>query len=219
MFIEAMLRQRFCFSVFSCFCEYLYTAAYYKIAVPPLISYVFFPSSYLHSSCLLTYILTHILTRLLTHLSLLSSPSFPPVFLSHLSLSLFPTSYFHAVEFYTLAYAFIPLSPPFPADAFVTIPMHLISRDSLIYVGLSSSKADELWDKWTNWPSTGPQRETDPDDGCGLVVTFLDFLVGHSVGNTADAVTEEDDEWRSCLDKCGIDKRRRMILWVLIYGI
>lgn len=44
----------------------------------------------------------------------------------------------------------IPLTPPDSLDAFVTIPDILISRETLTHVGLSTEKADELWQKWVN---------------------------------------------------------------------
>ncbi|KFY81740.1 hypothetical protein V500_11141 [Pseudogymnoascus sp. VKM F-4518 (FW-2643)] len=81
----------------------------------------------------------------------------------------------------------------------------IVSLETLIYVGLSSAKANELWDRWTNWSPTGPRRETDPDDGFGLTVTFLDFIIGCSVEHTIDTVAEGNLEWRECLDACGIN--------------
>ncbi|ELR04606.1 hypothetical protein VC83_04151 [Pseudogymnoascus destructans] len=102
----------------------------------------------------------------------------------------------------------IPLSAPISSqNAFATIPAVLISLETLIYVGLSGQKANELWNQWTNWQRGpyDPRRETDPDDG-GLTVTFHDFIIGWSVTNRADAVGDDDDhEWRKCLDACGID--------------
>ncbi|KFY23782.1 hypothetical protein V493_05636 [Pseudogymnoascus sp. VKM F-4281 (FW-2241)] len=74
----------------------------------------------------------------------------------------------------------------------------LISYESLLYIGLSSAKANELWHQWTNW-SPGPydpQRETDPDNG-GLTITFDDFIIGWTVDSTADAVGDDDQEWPS----------------------
>lgn len=81
----------------------------------------------------------------------------------------------------------------------------IVSLETLIYVGLSIAKAEELWNRWTNWPPTSPRRETDPDDGFGSTVTFLDFIIGCSVENTVDTVAEDDLEWRECLDACGIN--------------
>ncbi|KAL5347535.1 hypothetical protein ACLOAV_007847 [Pseudogymnoascus australis] len=87
----------------------------------------------------------------------------------------------------------VPLSPQ---NASVTIPTTLISLETLHYVGLSSEKANDLWSRWTSWWPTepyGPRRETDPDDGFGLVVSFHDFIIGWSVTNRVDAVGTDDD--------------------------
>ncbi|OBT55280.1 hypothetical protein VE04_04408 [Pseudogymnoascus sp. 24MN13] len=82
----------------------------------------------------------------------------------------------------------------------------IVSFETLIYVGLSITKAEVLWNRWTHWErgEYDPRRETDPDDG-GLTVMFDDFIVGWSVTNRVDAVGDNDDEWRDCLDACGIN--------------
>ncbi|KFY76579.1 hypothetical protein V499_03812 [Pseudogymnoascus sp. VKM F-103] len=82
----------------------------------------------------------------------------------------------------------------------------IVSFETLINVGLSITKAEELWNRWTHWErgEYDPHRETDPDDG-GLTVMFDDFIVGWSVTNRVDAVGDNDDEWRDCLDACGIN--------------
>ncbi|OBT63588.1 hypothetical protein VE03_07319 [Pseudogymnoascus sp. 23342-1-I1] len=62
---------------------------------------------------------------------------------------------------------------------------------------------------WVNWPSTSRRREIDPhdgNDGSRLPTTFLAFILECTVNNTPGALTEEDDDWRRCLDKCGINK-------------
>ncbi|KAK4155550.1 hypothetical protein C8A00DRAFT_31595 [Chaetomidium leptoderma] len=92
--------------------------------------------------------------------------------------------------------------PPAADDAHVTIPDVLISPETLVYVGLSSSKSAEVWDRWANWPPHGPGRETDADDG-GLQVSFIDFIIGH-IRNEPDAADESDAQWRACLQACGI---------------
>lgn len=83
----------------------------------------------------------------------------------------------------------------------------IVSLKTLIYVGLSIAKAEELWNRWTHWERGpyDPRRETDPDDG-GLTVLFDDFIIGWSVTNRIDAIgTDDDHKWRECLDACGID--------------
>ncbi|KAK3945749.1 hypothetical protein QBC46DRAFT_455040 [Diplogelasinospora grovesii] len=99
------------------------------------------------------------------------------------------------------------ISPESPAagDAFAEIPAALVSRETLLYVGLSEAKATELWDRWINWPNTtcGPSRHgIDPDDG-RLQVTFDDMIIG-SLENQADRAGLDDEQWRACLDACGI---------------
>jgi hypothetical protein len=96
----------------------------------------------------------------------------------------------------------IPLSSPAADDAFATIPVTLISYDTLLYVGLSGERANELWNRWTSWPAHGPRRETDPDDG-GLIVTFEDFIIG-SFENRVDAADDSVQQWLACLNRCGI---------------
>ncbi|KFZ12729.1 hypothetical protein V502_06966 [Pseudogymnoascus sp. VKM F-4520 (FW-2644)] len=92
------------------------------------------------------------------------------------------------------------------SDSGRPLSSQIVSLETLIYVGLSSAKANELWVRWSNWPPTGPRRETDPDDGFGYTVTFLDFIIGgYSVENTVDTAAEDDLEWRRCLDACGIN--------------
>lgn len=96
----------------------------------------------------------------------------------------------------------VSLSSPAAEDAFAMIPVALISSETLVYVGLSEVKATELWNQWTNWPAQGARRETDPDDG-GFIVTFKEFIIG-SFENQADATNENVEEWRACLNRCGI---------------
>ncbi|KAJ9193586.1 hypothetical protein DTO164E3_7842 [Paecilomyces variotii] len=96
----------------------------------------------------------------------------------------------------------ISLSSPAADGAFAMIPVALISYETLVYVGLSEAKATELWNQWTSWPAQGPLRETDPDDG-GWIVTFKDFIIG-SFENRVDAADDNDQEWRACLNRCGV---------------
>lgn len=96
----------------------------------------------------------------------------------------------------------VSLSSPAADNAFAMIPVALISYETLVYVGLSEAKATELWSQWTNWPAQGPRRETDPDDG-GLVITFKDFIIG-SLENRIDAADDNAQQWRTCLNGCGI---------------
>lgn len=90
------------------------------------------------------------------------------------------------------------------ATAFATIPNTMISHETLSYVGLSAEKANEIWNKWINWPVTGPRREVDSDNG-GLHVTFFDFITARLDGYQ-DVYEDIDDEWYQCLDICGISR-------------
>ncbi|KAK0724113.1 hypothetical protein B0H67DRAFT_631998 [Lasiosphaeris hirsuta] len=92
-------------------------------------------------------------------------------------------------------------------DAFATIPIYLISQETLKHVGLSASKADQLWSAWTNWPTDGPGRETDADDG-GLQVSFLDFITGRATrSGIPDTTGGSDTEWYTCLNACGVNQK------------
>jgi hypothetical protein len=106
------------------------------------------------------------------------------------------------------------------AGAFVTIPDILISKETLIYVGFNTTKADELWKCWSNWPAHGPQREVDNDDG-GLQVTFEDFITLHmGSGGSPDTDSEEDLEWTACLTSYGLSTEvQNAILDPLFKGI
>ncbi|KFY40376.1 hypothetical protein V494_03544 [Pseudogymnoascus sp. VKM F-4513 (FW-928)] len=111
----------------------------------------------------------------------------------------------HLTHLSAIEYRLLPLSAPFPQNAFAAIPTHLESFESLLHVGLSNAKATEIWNRWVeDWPADGPRRETDPDDGWGLQVTFLDLIMG-SLENKVDAISSNDHEWRTCLDARGID--------------
>ncbi|KAM0275913.1 hypothetical protein ACHAQH_007300 [Verticillium albo-atrum] len=96
----------------------------------------------------------------------------------------------------------ISLQSPEAPTAFTPIPDLLISRASLVYVGFSELKADALWNEWTNWPPTGPRRETDADVG-GLVMTFIFFITGTFNGSN-DTWEDNDQQWRASLDAFGM---------------
>ncbi|KAK4224182.1 hypothetical protein QBC38DRAFT_485965 [Podospora fimiseda] len=90
-------------------------------------------------------------------------------------------------------------------DAFVTIPEALISRETLTYVGISTSKGDEVWRQWIHWPADGPRREIDRDDG-GFEgrVSLYDFIIDCVAGDDKpDTIGESKTEWLQCLDTCG----------------
>ena len=96
----------------------------------------------------------------------------------------------------------VTLDSPDAADAFVIIPVTLISYDTLGYMGLSVDKANEIWNEWTHWPATGPRREIDLDDG-GLQITFIDFITAR-LENYEDMYDDNDTQWIQCLTMCGM---------------
>ncbi|KAK4032093.1 hypothetical protein C8A01DRAFT_20795 [Parachaetomium inaequale] len=105
----------------------------------------------------------------------------------------------------------VPLQSPLADEAYVTIPQTLISRQTLAHIGLSDSKATELWHRWGNWPADGPSpvidgpgRAIDADDDEPLEAVFLGFVI-HLTKREPDVDDESDDvQWRSYLDACGI---------------
>ncbi|KXJ89493.1 hypothetical protein Micbo1qcDRAFT_206428 [Microdochium bolleyi] len=90
------------------------------------------------------------------------------------------------------------------------VPSVLISHDTLLYLGLSERRAQSLWEEWTSWPSLGPWREVDADDG-NLRVYFIDFVLGH-FNNIPSTHGEDDASWRLCLALSGIS-------WTLLDAI
>jgi hypothetical protein len=97
-----------------------------------------------------------------------------------------------------------PSSPAALETSYATIPSVLISYQTLLYVGFSEKKANELWTQWSNWPPHGPRRETDPnDDYYGVVVAFDEFFIS-SFKTQPDATDDNTEEWRLCLERCGM---------------
>ncbi|KAK1833810.1 hypothetical protein QBC39DRAFT_328771 [Podospora conica] len=84
--------------------------------------------------------------------------------------------------------------------SYPTRPDRLISKETLIYVGLSEENADDKWAQWTNRPEC--PRETDglPEDER---VTFLDFIL-EPIKRMQDAPDETDAAWYKCMNDCGI---------------
>jgi len=99
----------------------------------------------------------------------------------------------------------LPESPMSPEahDAFVMIPLSLISEETLVFVGLSAERANELWSEWTRMsPDYAVFREGEPDNG-GLELTFIDFIVGRTEVKGCDT-DNSDTQWRECMDACGV---------------
>jgi hypothetical protein len=97
----------------------------------------------------------------------------------------------------------ITVGSPAADNAFALIPVALVSRETLIYVGLSEAMATEMWDRWIRWPASGPRRETDASDG-GLTVTFIDYITSN-LKNQVRMVLDSDHDWQTSLDMYGID--------------
>ncbi|KAI6779876.1 uncharacterized protein J7T54_001964 [Emericellopsis cladophorae] len=97
----------------------------------------------------------------------------------------------------------VPISSPEAGKAFVDIPNDLISLATLRYIGCDDDFATQLWEEWTSWPPDDILRETD-DIIRGM--PFIDFVSGHIEGRHIDAVDEDDQEWRRCMDACGVAK-------------
>lgn len=57
----------------------------------------------------------------------------------------------------------------------IKFPDALISKETLICVGYDLTKADELWNRWSNWPADRARREIDDNDDDGLQVTCKNF--------------------------------------------
>lgn len=86
-------------------------------------------------------------------------------------------------------------------DAFVTIPVNLTSRETLLYVGYSEERSWQLWEAWTSLPTAGLGYTVDPDPD-GFYDTFLNFIVAH-VDNFEHAHSEDVELWRRAFDGYG----------------
>ena len=95
------------------------------------------------------------------------------------------------------------------ADAFVHIPRHLVSWETLIYFGLSANKAEEIWNLWAHSQVLVLAHDI-PAPGIRarfLPPAFLDFVLDCLVRKSGvpDAGAHDDDtKWYECLVACGI---------------
>jgi hypothetical protein len=117
-------------------------------------------------------------------------------------------------EYGDVEYKYLPLDVPLQSslagEVYVTIPQTLISRQTLLYIGLSDSKATELWHRWNDWLADGPSPVIDgpglginSDDDEPLEAVFLDFVIS-LIKREPNVDDESDDvQWRSYLDACG----------------
>lgn len=86
-----------------------------------------------------------------------------------------------------------------------TNPHHLISRETLLYLGFTPSGADEIWRRWNSWGSDDNEREVD-----GGPVTFESmaraFLYGSRDGSGDNTWSDNDDDWYEMMTRCAIDQ-------------
>lgn len=83
---------------------------------------------------------------------------------------------------------------PAPENAFATIPSHLISFQTIVYLGLTEDSACTIWDEWCKLPEDRLVQ-----------VSFLDFILDHAIPNEDVDGDNNDDEWRACLMACGTE--------------
>jgi len=88
-------------------------------------------------------------------------------------------------------------------EMYATIPELLDSLATLKYLGFTDTAANQIWDRWSNWPSTPPGRfGVDPDGE----IEFTDVAVGHLRGfRDQDTWDENDRSWFDFMDLCGIN--------------
>lgn len=105
-----------------------------------------------------------------------------------------------------IEYSNLPLTithdSPGAQDAFVTIPVNLTSRETLLYVGYSEERSWQLWEAWISLPTAGSDYTVDPDPD-GFYDTFLNFIVAH-VNNFEHAHGEDVELWRRAFDSYGL---------------
>ncbi|KAI8266621.1 hypothetical protein K4K58_009517 [Colletotrichum sp. SAR11_239] len=80
----------------------------------------------------------------------------------------------------------------------------LVSLETLLEIGFSQEKAEQLWTKWSNWPEGPVSRETDPYDG-GLQMTFDHFFIACLENDDGDVWGDDETEWRNSLTRYGIN--------------
>ncbi|KAK3291185.1 uncharacterized protein B0H64DRAFT_436055 [Chaetomium fimeti] len=109
-----------------------------------------------------------------------------------------------------------PPDGPEADEAYCTISEVLISRESLIAIGLSDARATELWELWCNRPAAGASPvvrklicESDPgDDVIALGDIFIDFvLVQIELPDDHESGRDDDASCRAYFDACGISQK------------
>jgi hypothetical protein len=88
-------------------------------------------------------------------------------------------------------------------EMYATIPELLISLATLKYLGYTDTAANQIWDRWSNWPSTPPGRFEVDSDG---EVLFIDVAVSHlNRVRDQDTWDENDRLWFNFMNLCGIN--------------
>jgi len=87
----------------------------------------------------------------------------------------------------------VPLASPFADEAYVAVPDMLISHQTLQYLGLSDSKAAELWDFWCHWDTDDGIGRWEIDEDCDMWWEFIDFAVNNTAKYHPDVDDESDD--------------------------
>ncbi|KAL8365023.1 hypothetical protein RB595_004030 [Gaeumannomyces hyphopodioides] len=109
----------------------------------------------------------------------------------------------------------IPLTPiSWGSDSdstlFEVVPDALNSRETLLYLGFNEETASYLWHRWTHWDeeSNGPRLDIDTGEFPKIELdegtTFIGLALYHIEDLHVNAVTEDDQSWRSCMVACGI---------------
>jgi hypothetical protein len=86
---------------------------------------------------------------------------------------------------------------------YATIPEFLVSLATLKYLGYTDTAANQIWDRWSNWPSTPPGRFEVDSDG---EILFTDVAVSHlNRVRDQDTWDENDRSWFDFMNLCGIN--------------
>lgn len=85
---------------------------------------------------------------------------------------------------------------------YATVPDILVSLATLKYLGYTDTAANQIWNRWSNWPSTPPGRfEVDVDGE----IRFIDVAVGYlNQFRDRDTWDENDVSWFDSMGLCGI---------------
>lgn len=87
-------------------------------------------------------------------------------------------------------------------EMYATIPELLISLATLKYLGYTDTSANQIWNRWSEWPSTPPGRYGVDVDG---EILFTDVAVSYlNRFRDQDTWDENDGSWFDFMDLCGI---------------